>query len=153
MGHGGSEGPFGIDELRERIAAGHIDHTTLVWSDGMSDWQPLASVPELATLVRTPGPAPPPAYAGPPPYRPGADVPELSYVGPILATVLCCVIGGIISIVYTATGNTSLARGDVAGYERAKRARNGWMIAAVAVGGIFSILYLVLMIVAGVSGP
>ena len=42
-------GPFGMDELRGKLARGEIRHDTLVWKTGMADWQPLQqAVPDVA---------------------------------------------------------------------------------------------------------
>lgn len=43
----GSEGPVPLNALRELWAAGEIDAESLVWSKGMSDWLPIADVPDL----------------------------------------------------------------------------------------------------------
>ncbi|EPS62745.1 hypothetical protein M569_12044, partial [Genlisea aurea] len=38
-------GPYAISELRAHYLSGYISHTTLVWSEGCSDWQPLSVLP------------------------------------------------------------------------------------------------------------
>lgn len=63
-------------------------------------------------------------------------LPKISYVGPILVTVFCCLIGGIASLVYTANANTAMATGDVRAYEKAKKNRDGWIVASVIIGVI-----------------
>ncbi|GAB3685907.1 SPFH domain-containing protein [Angustibacter aerolatus] len=50
-------GPLAPAEVAARVAAGTATPETLVWRAGMSDWVPLASVPELAAA---PGTVPPP---------------------------------------------------------------------------------------------
>jgi len=39
-------GPVDETEMRAMLAAGTVDPTTLVWTEGMRDWRPLAQVPE-----------------------------------------------------------------------------------------------------------
>ncbi|KAL0302922.1 UNVERIFIED_CONTAM: HIV Tat-specific factor 1 [Sesamum radiatum] len=42
-------GPYTVSELQEHYSSGYLSHSTLVWSEGYSDWQPLSSVPGLLT--------------------------------------------------------------------------------------------------------
>ncbi len=64
-------------------------------------------------------------------------------VGAILTTVFCCMIGGIIAIVYASQVNTKLAQGDVAGAQAASKAAKGWIIANVILGGVGGLLYMI----------
>jgi hypothetical protein len=57
------QGPVTTDQLRALIAANQVVATDNVWREGMANWAPLATVPELAP----PPPSAPPAYAPPPP--------------------------------------------------------------------------------------
>jgi hypothetical protein len=41
------QGPVPKDELLTQIRRGEIDGTNLVWREGMTDWMPLSSIPEL----------------------------------------------------------------------------------------------------------
>ena len=49
-------------------------------------------------------------------------------VGAILTTVFCCLIGGIISIVYASEVNTKLAQGDIEGARAASKTAMRWII-------------------------
>ena len=49
-------------------------------------------------------------------------------VGAILTTLFCCLIGGIISIVYASKVNTKLAQGDIAGAQAASKVAMRWII-------------------------
>ena len=71
-----------------------------------------------------------------------AQVPN-HMVGAILTTVFCCLIGGIIAIVYASKVNTKLAQGDIAGAQAASKAANGWIIANVIVGLLFGLIYAI----------
>jgi len=62
---GVQNGPVSEEELRSLAAAGRLQPTDLVWSAGMSGWQPASSIPGL--LPARPG-APPPL----PPAQPAA---------------------------------------------------------------------------------
>src|SRR4051794_20800177 len=41
-------GPVGINDIQAQIAAGQLTAQDHVWRDGMANWLPIASVPELA---------------------------------------------------------------------------------------------------------
>ena len=57
--NGKAEGPFGADRLAAMIVSGEIKRETLVWSQGMEDWQPAGQVSELAGhLASVPPPLP-----------------------------------------------------------------------------------------------
>lgn len=68
-----------------------------------------------------------------------------SLVPPILITICCCLLGGIVSIVFTAQANTAGASGNIALAEQKARTAKTWMIVSVVlvvisavVGGILS---------------
>lgn len=69
------------------------------------------------------------------------DVPN-HMVGAILSTVFCCLIGGIIAIVYASQVNTKLAQGDKEGALAASRAANGWIIANFIFGFAVLAIYI-----------
>lgn len=54
---GKASGPFPIEELARRAAAGTLGRDTLVWSPGMAGWTAAGQVEEVARLLAT---APPP---------------------------------------------------------------------------------------------
>jgi hypothetical protein len=62
---GKQQGPYPEDQLRDLIARGAIGHDTLVWTEGMANWQRAGEVPGLM-----PAGMPPP----PPPLRSGGQV-------------------------------------------------------------------------------
>jgi hypothetical protein len=90
----------------------------------------------------------PPGYAAPPSYgAPMGGPPPNNLVWAILATILCCVPLGIVSIVYSAQVNSKWAVGDVAGaYASAKKAKS-WAIWAAVLGVVGSILSLIFFVV------
>jgi membrane protease subunit (stomatin/prohibitin family) len=55
--NGQQAGPFALDALTKQAQGGQLSHDTLVWTQGMSKWQPAAEVAELNALF---GSAPPP---------------------------------------------------------------------------------------------
>lgn len=58
---GQQQGPFGPDQLRAMAQNGQISADSMVWTEGMSSWQPLKSLPDLAAILpaaQTPPPLP-----------------------------------------------------------------------------------------------
>ena len=53
---GQSHGPVTPAELREMLQAGQISPETPVWCDGMADWAPARTVPEVAAGLDLPPP-------------------------------------------------------------------------------------------------
>lgn len=81
IGHAGQQrGPFTIEQLR----AMNISADTLVWREGMPQWQPAGSIPELQLVA---GSAPV-AYAAARPYAPGDSKRVLAGVMGILLGAL-----------------------------------------------------------------
>ncbi|MCR5414101.1 MAG: CD225/dispanin family protein [Kiritimatiellae bacterium] len=71
-----------------------------------------------------------------------AQVPN-HMVGAILSTIFCCLIGGIVSIVYASQVNTKLAQGDIAGAQEASRKANGWITANVVIGIVLVVINII----------
>jgi hypothetical protein len=80
--------------------------------------------------------------------------PQLNnYLAPaIFATMCCCLPFGIVSIVYAAQVNAKLAGGDVAGATESARNAKMWFWIAFGIGVVPQLLYIGVMIVAGVAG-
>ncbi len=62
---GQRQGPFPGDELRRSIAAGTVVGTDLVWREGMPEWVPAGSVPELGLTRPSPAAGGPISYYAP----------------------------------------------------------------------------------------
>lgn len=82
---------------------------------------PKCGVPVAGKKVTAAGPATKATAAGP------AAV-KNHMVGAILTTLFCCLIGGIISIVYASKVNSKLAQGDIAGAQAASKVAMRWII-------------------------
>ncbi len=55
--NGAQQGPFDLGAMAQRAANGELTRETLVWTQGMADWQPAAKIGELAQIFAA---APPP---------------------------------------------------------------------------------------------
>ncbi len=83
-------GPVRISELRRKAAAGAVNDDSLCWQEGLEEWRPVRSIPELAAIVREaaqgnrPSLVPPPnegrisSPPRPPQRPPGAPRPPVS---------------------------------------------------------------------------
>ena len=69
-------------------------------------------------------------------------------VGSILVTMFCCLPFGIVSIVYACKANSAAGIGNRALMESAQRTAVGWIIASVASGAVFFVLYIALVVMA-----
>jgi uncharacterized protein (TIGR00266 family) len=83
MAIGGQQvGPVSIDEVVKNIQGGTVDGSTLMFGAGMTNWTPLASVPELAAYLRQSavgaGAGSRAAGSAPPPL-PGRTAHEIDY--------------------------------------------------------------------------
>ena len=72
---GQQAGPVTTDQLRQMVASGQLTPQDLVWADGMANWQPLGTVPQLGA-------------AGAPMPQPGFAPPGAPYAGPIPGQVV-----------------------------------------------------------------
>ncbi|MEY3142073.1 MAG: hypothetical protein RLY21_566 [Planctomycetota bacterium] len=150
-GDGQSYGPYTIEELRGFAAEGRVTNMTQLCQEGTQDW-----VSATTMLGVGLGGTPPIAPSGVPPIgvSSGASAywQPVSIVGPILAILFCCLPAGIVSLVYATTANTKAAGGDMAGAEAAKKSSALWLRLAVIPTIVILIVYIVIGIVAGVTG-
>ena len=70
----------------------------------------------------------------------------------ILVTILCCLIPGIVAIVYAAQVNGKLAAGDVAGAQQASNNAKTWSWVAFGLGLGVGLIYIVFFILLGSVG-
>jgi hypothetical protein len=121
---GEPQGPFELAAITAMQREGRLTAHSQVCADGSTMWLPVHQVT---------GAAPQPLHPSAAPSLPGADGSgasrwePASYVGPILVTIFCCLVGGIISLVYTGQANAKGAAGDIVGADRAKSSARLWL--------------------------
>ena len=129
-----------------------------VWREGLADWTTAARLPETAVLFRQ---RPQPfqgaqgTYAAPqsasyPTYAPGdtvngprPEMPSTYLVWAILATLCCCLPGGIVALVYSSKVSTLYNNGDYEGSRRASERAGLWVIISFVAGIIWAPFYLI----------
>lgn len=115
------QGPFSTEQLKEA----ELTRDTKVWHEGMAGWADAADVPELAELALPPSP-PPLNEAGR-----GANeaerppMPKTWLAESIIVTLLCCIVFGIIAIIYSTQveSNYLMGKYELAEY-KSRQARN-----------------------------
>lgn len=64
-------GPVRISELRRKAATGAVNEDSLCWQEGLEEWRPIKSIPELAQIVREAAAGNRPSLADASPPAPG----------------------------------------------------------------------------------
>ncbi len=81
-------GPFSLEELSRMYTEGELQLHDLVWTDGMEDWQPASTVPELTRRDPPPQPLFPPRKPAPEPVpAPEPEAARISIQKPAPAPV------------------------------------------------------------------
>ena len=143
MHTGGQQlGPFEESEL---LSHG-LTASTMVWREGMPDWVAASQVPELSHLLppsqQPPGYQPQPGYGPQQPYGARPPMPATYLVWAILATLLCCMPFGIVSIVKASQVSSLYYQGNYAEARAASRAARNWAIASAVSSGAIVLVYV-----------
>ena len=148
-------GPVTLEELKQMS----LTEAAYVWHEGLSDWQPITAVPELAALLPVLQPVmatekEPVAAADKEmgiPASPQQEAvattvaqpqqqpcPPTNLVWAIIATILCCIPLGIVAIYYANKVSRSYYEGNLAAAERYSEVGAWWCIGAIVAGIVFS---------------
>ena len=128
--YGQQQGPLELSQLNGSL----ITPDTMVWHEGMSNWQPARTLPELAHLFRASAPPVPPAGT------PGV-MPKTWLLESVLILLLCCplgVIGGIGALVYSSRVEEFWVRGFYDEAYRYSRIARQWVLWTVILSVVFS---------------
>ena len=151
--NGKQAGPF-----EENLLSGMgITRDTQVWRDGMQQWQPAGTIPELGYLFATlndsnVGSSTPPPYENS--YQPfssqpiqyGQDIdcdecPKTYLLESILVTIFCCLPFGVIGIYNAAGVSSAYNMGDYRlSMQRSENAKK-WSLIGLIVGLVWSIMW------------
>ena len=125
---------------------------THVWANGMAEWTPAGQVAELQPLFAAQPAAAPaqPAYQQPAQPAAGAPAkPDNYLVWAILTTICCCLITGIVSIVYSTKVDGLYAAGQYAEAQAAAKSAKTWAIVGAILGGIVYLIYVIYVLLLG----
>jgi len=137
-------GPVTAEQLRQWIKEGRASAHTQTRAEGAATWQPLGSIPELASCFgAVPAPSAPPAAPTAP--TSGGPVRIPSYLPQaILVTLCCCPLFGILAMFYAAQVNGKLLAGNVAGAMESSHTAKTWCWIAFGFGLAFYIMIVVI---------
>ena len=93
-----------------------------------------------------------PSYGNPQPQTPNGQVMPPNYlVWSILVTLLCCLPGGIVAIVYSTQVSSRFLQGDYEGANASSRNARKWaIISAIAAAAVW-VIYAIILAVTGAS--
>ena len=74
-------------------------------------------------------------------------MPPTHLIWAILATVVCCLVPGVVAIIFSSQVNTRYFSGDVEGARRASRNAEIWIIVSFVLGLLSATLYLPIMLI------
>jgi hypothetical protein len=129
-------GPVSQQQVLDALQRGEITGQAYVWTEGMADWMPLASVPALQSGQPGMPPIAPVPTAMPPGYAARPPKPDSHLVGAILATIFCCLPFGIAGLIYAAQVDSKYNAGDYQGAAAASDNANRWMWVAIIFGTV-----------------
>ncbi|MCM1483066.1 MAG: CD225/dispanin family protein [Muribaculaceae bacterium] len=142
-------GPMSLEQVRAMA----LLPDTPVWHTGLPAWVRASDVPELGIVVRQ---TPPPATGWMPTTAPGyasdnrrqlPAMPPTYLAWSIVCILLCCMIPGIVALVYSTRVEPRYNSGDYEGARRASQTALLWIIAGVVLGLVaipFQILYFIM---------
>lgn len=154
------------EERREEVEENGQSTVDKEWAEALNvDITNEVPVPEKEMAETPVSPLEPPQVPQPPEYKtvppnypfngynpaPGNNnyerMPETYLVWSVILTIVCCLIPGIIAIVYSASVSSKYFAGDIEGAKRASRNAQIWCIVAVVAGVIWATLYLPLALI------
>ncbi|WP_018107518.1 CD225/dispanin family protein [Porphyromonas bennonis] len=125
------QGPYTIDQLRGRVTP-----QTYVWREGLADWVQAINLPELSVVLLPEGSVSPSGVVKPKDYL----------VESILVTLFCCMVFGILGIVYSVQANSAFSSGNITAANEFSAKAKQWVTygfwCGIAVVGIYAILAL-----------
>ena len=145
-------GPYEENELPSH----GLTASTMVWREGMPDWVAASQVPELGHLLppiqQPPSYQPQPSYGPQQPYGVQPPMPDTYMVWAILATLLCCLPFGIVSIVKASQVSSLYNQGRYQEAVAASEAAKKWAIWSAIAGVVLSIIGFFLGLYGSLAG-
>ena len=130
------QGPLSTEDLRGRVTP-----QTYVWREGLPDWIRAGDLPELSGLLIPEGAVPPPTQG-----QTVGTKPKDYLVESILVTLFCCMVFGILGIVYSVQANSAFSSGNITAANEFSAKAKQWVTygfwCGIAVVGVYAILAL-----------
>lgn len=100
---GAQQGPVDLATMQQYVASGTIQPSDVVFREGMTDWMPAQSVPELAMFIRPQVPGPTTPYPPPGPTPPGGQQANGMAIAGFVCSLLGCLtcIPAILGLVFS----------------------------------------------------
>ena len=130
QGDGKTYGPYSIAELETFVRDGRVNSGSMLCPEGGSQWVPASTVLSGVTVQVASAPTNTVSWV------------PVSLAGPILATLCCCLPGGIISIVYASKANTFGAAGMLSEATQAKSTSSTWLVVSFIIGLLVNGFYI-----------
>lgn len=175
--NGQQKGPVTQEELAELFRNETVKPFDLVWNESMTEWTPIGTVADFASVApAAPAASAPPEESAPPLAASSQDAPpalspSVAASGPgaygsapsggdeppnylwqsIVVTVLCCIPLGIPAIVFSTKVKPAYQSGDYAAALDASKKTKMWCLIALVVGFILNLIVIGLNIAAVVG--
>ena len=151
-------GPYSVAQLENFVGRGELPSSAFVWTEGMTDWQP------IATVLTQPAPSSTPSVFAPrapqtmmpvtAPQPSNADVKESDYTFMLVAHILMVAsiftgVTGIIAVIMA-----YIKRDELRGTYLESHAKNlietfWWSLAIGVIGGILTLVFVGLFVLLG----
>ncbi len=136
--------------LQQWVREGRVLADTIVWVEMENVQKPARQVTGLVFAEpHQPNFSQPPGYGQGTYLRQNSPPPPNHLVWAILATILCCMPLGVVSLIFAAQVDSLHASGETEKALNASNKAKTWAIVSVCSGFVVSILYIVLMVAAG----
>ena len=157
-------GAFPKEEILSRYASGAILPTDLVWTDGMTTWEPASkilgapAVPEGDGVTAPPAlpPRVPPPITGvavtmttPPEIKP--PKPKSYLFSAILATLFCCFPLGIVAIIFAIQVDGKYHAGDYQGAKNSSAKAKLFCNISAVIAFVLIVIYIIITLASGIA--
>ena len=135
------QGPLSTEDLRGRVTP-----QTYVWREGLPDWIRAGDLPELSGLLVPEGTVPPPTQG-----QTVGTKPKDYLVESILVTLFCCMVFGILGIVYSVQANSAFSSGNITAANEFSAKAKQWVTYGFWCGIAVVVIYAILALMGALS--
>lgn len=135
---GEQKGPVTREVIQELAGAGQLQRSDQVWTQGMKEWLPAESVPELGISRVTPPPG-----SVIPGARPAPEVTNY-LVWSIISNLCCFPFTGFVALIYSAKTITALELGNISMAQEFSKKAKMWNIISLCIFLVLCICQIIL---------